>query len=84
MTTTTVPEETLAHIRIRCERLIDASTDALAEPLCDEVNADCPEARAVIAGALKAATRLRDYLDAHYDCSSGFAEPLEGDQQWPA
>jgi len=82
---TQVPEETLAHIRIRCERLIDAAAFALDSPLCDGENADCPEARAVITGASKAATRLRDYLDVHYDFSSGFAESREeGDQQCPA
>jgi hypothetical protein len=78
----TPPEQTLAHIRIRCALLIDAAGDALAEPLVDEVSADCPEARIILAGVVKAATRLRDYLDAHYDVSSGFAEPREaGDQQ---
>jgi hypothetical protein len=77
MTTTTVPEETLAAIRIRCERLIDAAAEALDSPLCDEENADCSEARAVITGASKAATRLREHIDANYDCSTGFAEPKE-------
>ncbi len=85
MTTTTVPEETLAAIRIRCERLVDAAADALADPLADEEHADSPEARTILTGALAATKRLRDYLDVHYDCSSGFAEPREeGDQQCPA
>ena len=80
MTQTTVPEEILAHIRIRCERLVETAGDALAEPLCDDEHSDSPEARTILTGAVKAVARLRDYLDVHYDVSSGFAEPQEGDQ----
>ena len=69
----------LCHVRIRCERLVDAATDALAEPLADEENADSPEARTILTGALAATKRLRDHIDANYECSSGFAEPKEGD-----
>jgi hypothetical protein len=77
--TLTPPEQTLANIRIRCERLIDAAGDALAEPLCDAENADSPEVRTILTGALAATKRLRDHIDANYECSTGFAEPKEGD-----
>ena len=73
-------EETLCHIRLACERTIDAGQDALAENFVtsEDDPSDNPEARKAVEKAIAAAKLLRAHIDANYECGSGFAEVKEG------
>jgi hypothetical protein len=72
--------DNILEIHNRCERLIDAGGDALAEPLTsqDGETLDSPEARTVLTGAVNAAKLLVKELEAVYDFNNFGSELKEG------
>jgi hypothetical protein len=69
----------ILEIHNRCERLIDAAVDALAEPLSSQDGEilDSPEARTILTGTLNAARLLVRELEAAYDFNNFGSELKE-------
>jgi len=72
------PEVILFFIRVRCDRLVDAVEEALADPLTTgDDETDSPEAREKLTRAVNAAKLLLAHLDEHFEFKNGMAEPKE-------